>query len=186
MSSSSKQHFIENAFEGGYSVDLEYEGGQSLQDSSNNFLARSFRSLYVFGPYGDQKSEIIENQIGSPLSDVKILEVTQKRVDQSLDILGIARGVSDARNFLREFLSEDQLNMLLRNQTNMLSFNEPVENGLVEMLETLQDHKNMSSNLGQQDPAKIYKNNLQSKSYIERKLAGAMPKHKNFPFDIVQ
>lgn len=82
------------------------------------------------------------------MSDVKILEITQKRVEQSLDILGIVRGVSDARNFLYEFLTEDQLNMLLRNQTNMLSFNEPVENGIIDILEILQDNKNQTNNLG--------------------------------------
>jgi len=108
-----------------------------VQDSQNISLARSYRSLNVFGPYGEQKSEIIENTIGSPLSDVKILEITQKRVEQSLDILGIVRGVSDARNFLSEFLTEDQVNMLLRNQSNMLSFNEPVENGIIDSLEIL-------------------------------------------------
>ena len=68
---------------------------------------------------------------------MKILEITQKRVEQSLDILGIVRGVSDARNFLSEFLTDDQLNMLLRNQSNMLSFNEPVENGIIDSLEIL-------------------------------------------------
>ena len=44
-----------------------------------------------------------------------------------------------------------QKNMLLRNQNNMLSFNEPVENGIIDILEILQDNKNDTNNLGLKD-----------------------------------
>ena len=60
---------------------MEYEGGQSVINSLNSSMARNFRSLNVFGPYGDKRSEIIENAIISPQRDVKIYQMIEKRVE---------------------------------------------------------------------------------------------------------
>lgn len=89
--------------------DLELEGGMSSEVAFD-----VAKSIYIY-----ERNKIID-----PLK-VKSsahFAVTQKKVTEAFDIMNILKGNIDSKNFINEFLTQEQLIMLGQNKRNMVTF----------------------------------------------------------------
>ena len=66
------------------------------------------------------------------------MSITERRLEQAFDILNVMRTTIDSRNFLAEFLTDEQALMLAKNKRNYLNYPEENVQDLVENIGNLE------------------------------------------------
>lgn len=113
-----------------------------------------------------------KNEILDPLK-VKSAhyEVTHKKVNEAFDIMNILRANIDSKNFINEFLTQEQLAMLGQNKRNLVTFAEKHEDISDLIKKPVMDEKyNKIDELSCGASTNLSDAQVQMKQFIDQKL----------------
>lgn len=98
--------------------DLEMEGGQPQPMENKNFFKNTIKD-----PFNNSSRQF---------------QITERRIDQAFDIIQLLRVSQDSRNFLSEFLTDEQSSMLAKNKRNYINYFEQNQQDIIAYIQSLE------------------------------------------------
>ena len=145
--------------------DLELEGGRPDQPENS----QTFHKNTILEPFDFASVQV---------------SITERRLEQAFDILNVMRTSIDSRNFLAEFLTDEQALMLAKNKRNYLNYPEENIKDLVENIENLELQIRDKQPAGSQKAENSTRQD--SQQYLDYKLQKAVPGLDGGDFNISQ
>lgn len=90
-------------------------------------------------PQPMENKNFFKNTIKDPFNNSsRQFQITERRIDQAFDIIQLLRVSQDSRNFLSEFLTDEQSSMLAKNKRNYINYFEQNQQDIIAYIQSLE------------------------------------------------